>query len=396
MRALVIGGGIAGCATAIALEKAGIEAGVYEAHRRAADDVGLWLTFAGNGMDALEVLGAADAVRAKAFPTPRMVLRSGTGRVLGGMDHGASSYSIKRADLYQALRDEVVSRGITIEYGKRLAGVDGATAQFADGTAAQAELIVGADGLRSEVRTLIDPNAPSPRYVPVLNTGGYAKGVAVDAEPGMFTMIFGKQAFFGYVPAPNGEVWWFANPPYPTDPTAEELARLNQGDAWRARLRALFADDHTPALDLIDASENQMTGWATYDLPAVPSWFRGPLVLVGDSAHATSPSSGQGASMAIEDGVVLAKCLRDVPGVDNAFAAYVGLRRPRVEKVVAAGRRTSNMKAAGPVGRVFRDALMPVFLRLAHRAMNNDWMYRYHIDWDTPVEPVATTPILRK
>jgi FAD-dependent urate hydroxylase len=390
MRALVIGGGIAGCATAIALEKAGIDATVYEARPNASDDVGLFLTFAGNGLDALRVLGAAGPVEAKAFPTPQMVMRSGTGRVLGRMSHGAegaASQTIKRTDLYQALRDEAVRRGISIEYGKRLVGVDGTTARFADGTRVEADLIVGADGLHSKIRTLIDPAAPAPRYVPVLNTGGYAHGVKTDAEPGTFTMVFGKRAFFGYTPAPNGEVWWFANPPFPTDPTADDLARLNEGGAWRTRLLDLFAEDRTPAQELIRASTNPMTGWATYDLPVVPNWYRGRLVLVGDSAHATSPSSGQGASMAVEDAVVLAKCLRDVGGIENAFAVYVALRRPRVEKVVAAGARTSNLKAAGPVGRVLRDAMMPVFLKLASRAMDTAWMYRYHIDWDTPVEP---------
>ncbi|GAA3397484.1 FAD-dependent oxidoreductase [Cryptosporangium minutisporangium] len=391
MHALVIGGGVAGAAAAIALRRAGLDATIYERHPDVADDVGLFLTFAGNGMDALRVLGAAEPVEAAAFPTPRMVMRSGTGRVLGRMAHGAegaTSRTIRRADLYRALRDEAVRRGVPVEYGKSLVGVeqtpDGVRARFADGSEAQGDLLVGCDGLHSLTRTVIDPDAPAPRYVPVLNTGGYARGVEVDAEPGTFTMVFGKRAFFGYVPAPNGEVWWFANPPYPTPPTAAELAEIATGDAWRQRLLDLFAGDRSPAVALIEASTNPMTGWATYDLRAVPNWYRGRVVLAGDAAHATAPSSGQGASMAIEDAVVLAKCLRDLPDVADAFATYVALRRPRVERVVAAGARTSSMKAAGPVGRVLRDAMMPVFLRLASRSMNNDWMYRYHVDWDTP------------
>ncbi|MFI5960041.1 FAD-dependent oxidoreductase [Cryptosporangium sp. NPDC051539] len=387
MRALVIGGGIAGSATAIALHRAGIEATIYERHAHTADDVGLFLTFAGNGMDALRVLGANEAVEKAAFETPRMEMRSGTGRVLGQMSHGsvdAVSRTIRRSDMYQALRDEVLARGISIEYGKRLETITDDTAYFADGTHATGDLVVGCDGLHSPTRTIIDPDAPKPRYTPVLNTGGYATGVDTGAEPGTFTMVFGKRAFFGYVPAPNGEVWWFANPPYPTPPTASELAEINQGDAWRRRLLDLFRDDDSPATALIESSTNPMTGWATYDLPVVPNWYRGRVVLAGDAAHATSPSSGQGASMAIEDGVVLAKCLRDLP-IERALETYTSIRRPRVEKVVAAGARTSNLKAAGPVGRVIRDAMMPLFLKLASRSMNNDWMYRYHVDWDEPV-----------
>ncbi|MFG1921103.1 FAD-dependent monooxygenase [Cryptosporangium sp. NPDC048952] len=389
MKVLVIGGGVAGSATAIALHCAGIEAEVYERHPDVADEVGLFLTFAGNGIDALTVLGAADPVEEAAFRTPQMVMQSGTGRLLGSMSNGDASRTIRRADLYRALRDEVVRRGIPIHYGKALVDVDqaanGVRVRFADGTDASGDLLVGADGLHSPTRTAIDPAAPAPRYVPVLNTGGYARGVHVDSEPGTFTMVFGKRAFFGYVPAPNGEVWWFANPPYPTPPSASELADMNAGDAWRRRLLELYADDHTPAVALIEASTNPMTGWATYDLPAVPHWYRGRVVLAGDAAHATSPSSGQGASMAIEDAVVLAKCLRDVPDVSSALAAYVDIRRPRVERIVKVGARTSSMKVAGPVGRVMRDAMMPVFLRMASRMMNTEWMHRYHIDWEEPV-----------
>jgi len=388
VKVLVIGGGVAGSATAIALHRAGIEATIYERHADVADDVGLFLTFAGNGMDALDVLGAADEVEAAAFPTPRMQLRSGTGRVLGTMSNGDASRTIRRADLYRALRDEAVRRGIPIRYGMRLADVEqlpeGVRARFADGTTVDADLLVGADGLHSPTRAAIDPAAPAPRYVPVLNTGGYAHGVDVDTEPGTFTMVFGKRAFFGYVPAPDGEVWWFANPPYPTPPSAADLAALNEGDAWRRRLIELFADDRSPAVGLIEASTNPMTGWATYDLPVVPHWYRGRAVLTGDAAHAVAPSSGQGASMAIEDGVVLAKCLRDLPDVEEALRTYVEIRRPRVERVVKAGARSSSIKVAGPVGRVVRDAMMPVFLRLAARSMSADWMHRHHIDWSAP------------
>jgi FAD-dependent urate hydroxylase len=117
------------------------------------------------------------------------------------------------------------------------------------------------------------------------------------------------------------------------------------------------------------------------------------MVLVGDAAHATSPASGQGASMAIEDAVELGRCLRDLPDPGAAFAVYERLRRGRVERVVANGARSSNMKAAGPVARVLRDALLPIFLRRqAERA--HEWLHGYHIDWDAPV--TAAVPAGRR
>ena len=397
MHALVIGSGIAGPAAGIALRKAGHDATVFEAYPTLATEVGYFLTLAGNGMDALTVLGADGPVRAAATPMPRMEFRSGTGRVLGRLDNGGAaadgtvSQTILRADLYQALHDEAVRAGVAFAYGRRLATIttddqDGTvTAGFADGSTATGDLLVGADGLHSVTRSWLDPAAPRPRYVPILNTGGYARGVEVDAEPGVFTMVFGRRAFFGYGRRPDGEVWWFANPPHPTEPTTDQLAALNKGGRWRTHLLDLYAVDRTPAVDLIKATAHDLTGWTTYDLPRVPTWHRGRVVLVGDAAHATSPSSGQGASMALEDAVVLGKCLRDIDGVEDALDTYLTLRRPRVERVVAAGARSSNLKVAGPVGRVVRDRMMPLVLRQVARRVRQEWMYAYHVDWDEPV-----------
>jgi 2-polyprenyl-6-methoxyphenol hydroxylase-like FAD-dependent oxidoreductase len=397
MHVVIIGGGIAGPAVGIALRKAGHETTVFEAYPTLAAEVGYFLTVAGNGLDALSVLGADVEVRAAAFPTPQMVFRNGAGKVLGRLDNGGAaadgtpSQTIKRADLYRALHDEAERAGVRFAYGHRLASIEtgagGApvTAQFTDGSEATGDLLVGADGLHSVTRTWLDPAAPRPRYVPILNTGGYARGVPVDAEPGVFTMVFGRRAFFGYTVHPSGEVWWFANPPHLEEPTAAKLAALNDGDRWRHLLLDLFADDATPAAELIKRTRHELTGWATYDMPRVETWHRGRVVLTGDAAHATSPSSGQGASMAIEDAVVLGKCLRDIPDVDRALDAYVGIRRARVERVVAAGARGSSMKVAGPVGRVVRDLTMPIVLKQVARHVRQEWMYGYHIDWDEPI-----------
>ncbi len=89
--------------------------------------------------------------------------------------------------------------------------------------------------------------------------------------------------------------------------------------------------------------------------------------------------------MAIEDAVVLARCLRDLPDTRGAFAAYERLRRRRVERIVAHGARTSNSKAAGPVGRVLRDLMMPAILKRVANGGSLAWMHDYHIDWNENV-----------
>jgi FAD-dependent urate hydroxylase len=403
--ALIVGGGIAGPVTAMALLRAGIDAQVFERHLDTGDDIGAFLTLQSNGMDALRAIDAHGAVAHQGFPTPTIKLYSGNGKHLGTVPNGGAlpdgtvSQTLKRAVLYRALRDEAVRRGATVHYGKRLVDVTtrngSVTAAFADGTSAAGDLLIGADGVRSRVREIIDPRAPSARYVPMLNIGGYADYVPESAQPGEYSMVFGKRAFFGWTVAPNHATWWFANPPRRTEPATGELATITDAE-WRQWLLDLAAADKSPVPQLIRATKHELRGWATYDIPSVPSWHRDGMVIIGDAAHATSPSSGQGASLAIEDGVVLAKCLRDAPTIPTAFQMFEALRRERVERVVAHGARTSNSKVAGPVARVARDLMLPFFLRRAagRGAGSLVWMHQYHIDWDAPLSARdATSPV---
>jgi len=386
--ALIIGGGIAGPVTAMALQRAGISATVHEAFDRTADGVGVFLSLATNGLDVLRTLDLLDAVRDTGFATPRMVITM-DGRRLAEFEHGGAladgtvAHTVRRAGLYTALRDEALRRGIAIEYGKRLTAAetrpDGTVvARFDDGTEATGDLLIGADGLHSVTRTLIDPTAPSPRYLGMLNTGGYARGVRVDGEVGVMRMAFGRRCFFCWIPMPDGDVWWFANPQAERDPGRSATTT----QVWRDELTALFADDEFPAAELIAATDELAPPWATYDLPKVPVWHRDRMVIVGDAAHAVSPSSGQGASMAMEDAITLAKCLRDIPDVPAAFAAYEALRRPRVERVVVQGKRNGSGKTVGRIGRL----LLPLVFKLfAGKPGAQSWMYDHRIDWATPI-----------
>jgi FAD-dependent urate hydroxylase len=392
--ALIIGGGIAGPATAMALQKAGIDAVVYEAHPTSADGNGVFLTLGSNGIDALRLLGADKPAVAAGFATPGITLRSWTGKRLGesrtgqALPDGTTSQTIKRADLYRALHDEALARGIRIEHGKRLLDAqdtgDGVRAVFADGSEATGDVLIGSDGVHSTVRRIVDPNAPAPTYAGLITNGGYARGVRVDTEPGSYEMIFGKQAFFGYAAAPDGEVWWFANLPRRDEPVRGEL-RAVSGEEWRSRLLKLFADDAGPAIPLIQATPEMLAMTPIHAIPHLPVWHRGRMIVIGDAAHAPSPTSGQGASLSIEDSLVLAKCLRDLPDVPAAFGGYEAIRRPRVERIIKWAARINNSKAAGPVARVFRDAMLPTILKLTADSKALRQTYDYHIDWDAPV-----------
>lgn len=259
-KALIIGGGIAGPAAAMALQKAGVASVVYEAHSKGSEGVGVFLTLASNGIDALRVLGAEAPALAAGFPTPGITLRSGSGKRLGQsrtggtLADGTTSQTLARADLYRVLHEEATSRG---------------------------------HGIHSTVRRIIDPAAPSPTYCGLITTGGYARDIHLDTEPGSYEMIFGKRAFFGYATAPDGDTWWFANLPRHAEPARGELEATSAQD-WKRELLHLFGQDAGPAVALIQAAPALMPMWPIHAIPHLPTWHHERMIVIGD-AHTPSP-----------------------------------------------------------------------------------------------------------
>lgn len=388
--AIVIGGGIAGAVTAMALQRAGITATVFEAFGSPADGVGGDLTIAPNGLDALSALGAEKAVRAAGAATPRMIMQTHTGRRLAQFDCFPDlqvNLTLSRAALYRVLLDLAVSRGVEVKLGKRLSSVEragaGVRARFADGSSTEAEILVGADGIRSTVRSLIDQRAPRPVYTGLLGFGGVVERSDLPGTRGAQHLTFGKRAFFGYQIDDGGEVRWFANVPHAEPMTTEQARSTSDGD-WLRRLRELYAED-TPAADIMGlAGEKSLVIAGPLEiLPPVPHWYGEKMVLVGDAAHAPSASSGQGASLAAESAVQLAICLRDEPTAEQAFRAYEAIRRPRVTRIAANAARSNNGKAAGPVGRALLGAAMPILFKTVMTPEKMfGWIHRHHIDWD--------------
>jgi 2-polyprenyl-6-methoxyphenol hydroxylase-like FAD-dependent oxidoreductase len=208
------------------------------------------------------------------------------------------------------------------------------------------------------------------------------RGVFLDAEREAWHMMFGQKAFFGYL-ATDEQVVWFVN--WPREVIDRQERTTTDSATWQARLAELFERDAGPARDLIRAGDLELAGDSTFDLGHVPVWHQGPIVIVGDAAHAPAPSSGQGASMAAEDGVILAKALRDFATVPEALAAYERARRQRVEKIVAFGARSSSAKVPGRFGRVLRDVALRVVLRYAVTDASMAWLYDHRVDWATPL-----------
>ena len=400
-RALVIGGGLGGPMVGLALRKIGVEVTIFDEREAGAASLeGAWLTVAGNGLAAMRILGVEAAVRAAGFPSEAVELASGSGALLGRVPLGVPgadppTHTLTRAALHAVLVDAARAAGVAFVHRRCLVRIeegDQVTAHFSDGTEASGDLLVGADGIFSAVRRLIDPDAKPPRYNGLGNVGGFTPGADLDLREGTYRMVFGKRGFFGFTVAPSrngvpGDVWWFANPPREEALSRAELARPDA--VLREELVQMFADDVGPMVPLIRGARGALVATNQHALPTAHRWTRGRVVLVGDAAHAASPSSGQGASLAAEDAVELARCLRDCPSIEQAFARFETLRRPRAERIVAHAARYESRKAPGPIGVLLRDRLLPfVLARTAKDAAGLAWLHQHRIDWDASASPL--------
>jgi 2-polyprenyl-6-methoxyphenol hydroxylase-like FAD-dependent oxidoreductase len=399
--ALVIGGGIAGPVAATALRMAGIDAAVYEARPAdpaLANGIGGSLALEPNGLAALRIIGAEDAVVAAADPITQsmMSIANKPGRELPGRNEFGPRRLIDRGALHRILREQAQRVGVRIHDGKKLIRVDehpeGVTAHFADATSASADVLIGADGVHSAVRRLIDPHAPTAKYLNLLGFEGLADDAPDTAhlQPGSMTFAFGKRAYYLYWKRPDGRIGWGANLP------SQQYLTLKQAHAvateeWLHTLRTTYANDVPGArLAAETTSETLQAVGGLHIMPPVPHWHRGRMVLVGDAVHAPSNSTGQGASLAMESAIQLARCLRDMPDVALAFDTYERLRRGRVEKIAARGARISHAKAPGPIAQRLMRLTLPIMFATMNVEKTMATEQRYTIDWDGPVQKEDT------
>ncbi|MCE7080925.1 FAD-dependent monooxygenase [Streptomyces sp. ST2-7A] len=335
-RVLVVGGGVGGLATAVALRARGIPVKVLE-RSAGGPGAGSGLTLWPNGVRALEAIGQGPAVLDRSLPGGTGGIRTPSGRFLSRTDIGdlvrdrGPMVAVHRAELTGILRAalpaDTVRTGVTVT-GVRLDG-RGRPVVITDAGEESADVVVGADGVRSTVRGALWPTARGPRYA------GYTAWRMVVDEPvdtGAAGETIGRGERFGVVPLRDGRIYAFATARVP------EGARAPDGE--RAELLRRFGGWHDPVPRLLAAArEETILRHDIHDLPALPRYARGRVVLLGDAAHAMTPNLGQGANQALEDAVTLAALLDTRPDPEEATAAYDAERRPRARRVVALSRR---------------------------------------------------------
>jgi 2-polyprenyl-6-methoxyphenol hydroxylase-like FAD-dependent oxidoreductase len=223
------------------------------------------------------------------------------------------------------------------------------------------------------------PDAPEPEYTGIIDSGAIISAGSLPPTGGVMRMTFGLRGFFGCQVVPWGEVYWFENFYHPERPDRTELEAIPDSE-WKRRLLEVHRGDPEPIAEIIRSTQGPIGRWPVCDMPSLPTWHKGPVCLVGDAAHAMSPHVGQGTSLALEDAIELARCLRDISDVAKAFAAFERLRRNRVEKLVREARRTGNRKAASnSVTRGLRDLVLPFFLKSGVKRIGE--VYSHTIDW---------------
>ena len=375
LRVCVVGAGIGGLATAVALQRAGLEAHVYEAAEAGADvGKGIWVP--PNAMRVLDRLGLADAVSSRGVALDRLAVLTSGGRELQSVDgaevrdrYGYATVSVLRADLHRAL-ERALAPG-TLHWGRRCTGVraDGPRPVVTFGQdAVEADLVVGADGVRSVVREAVAPGARL-RYAGQTCTLGIARlGLPVPLARSA-RELWGGASRFGFSPVRPDAVYWFAPVSGPPVGGTRPVDRAHL-DGLRRRY-AGFADPVPALLEHSDPADAVQVD--LQDLAPLPRWHRGRVVLVGDAAHAMTPNLGQGGAQSIEDAHALARALAAHPDPAVALARYEAARRPRATRVARTARWLGRAAHLRPRwARALRDGVLRATPERASRRQLDD------------------------
>jgi 2-polyprenyl-6-methoxyphenol hydroxylase-like FAD-dependent oxidoreductase len=334
VKAIVIGAGIGGLAAGIALQKAGVDVHIYE-RAEELKDIGAGISLWANAIQALRRLGLGDELLAASSPynIGGLRLSDGTKLVSVSMSElerkvGIPIVVLHRAELLALLLQAFESERVSL--GRRCTGVeqvrDSITARFADGTHTSADVLIGADGLNSVVRSTLY-GEQRPRYA---GCTAWRAVVPFDVDAVRATETWGSGSVFGQVPMSGNRVYWYATKNVPEGGSSPHE---------KSDLLRLFRGWHCPIEQLIESTpESAILRNDIYDRPVLPHWSEGRITLLGDAAHPMTPFLGQGGCQAIEDAVVLAKCLSTHQTVASGLQAYDTERAPRANALVKRSR----------------------------------------------------------
>jgi len=381
---LIAGAGLGGLAAAGCLLKAGFDVEIYE-QAPELGEVGAGIQMSANAMHVLNNLGIGEQISAKSVRPEAYVFRlHDTGEEIDRFAlsddhfrlHKAPYNQAHRADLHELLAKKVQSlKSNVVHLNKRVVGftetAKNIILQFDDGTRAEGDLLVGADGVKSVIRDQISG------AVPATYTGDSAWRITVPREklpPNFMDEVMsvwmgpGKHAVSYWLR--NGELLNFVGAVETPTPSEESWTAKFPWEELKADFEGWHPDIQT-VIDLVDKDE--CFRWAMYKRPVVKNWSTDRATILGDAAHATLPYLAQGAAMAIEDGAVLSRALLQCGDLKDALDLYQRNRVERTARVVDASDANRKLFHLDSVEQIRHH-----FATRDEGANRNEWLYSYN------------------
>jgi len=340
----ILGAGVAGVSTAIALSQKGFKVSLYERHNGPAN-IGAGIVLWPNAVYVIEQLGVLEAMKAVSGCPDKMQRLSRENEDLGSLDinlinahMGYSSMSILRSDFQAVLLSRLESLGITVQYDQHVTNIcrnskNLTEVHFHNGATITPDIIIGADGRMASLARKFVYDDNTPKYQNFINwIGVFESKVDIFSEISV-SDYWGVGERFGIVPVSSRKAYWAGGI------ASAEIDARNPA-SYRKELLAIFNDWPESVRKMInESSESGINKIYVHDHDPVQSWHKHNLIMIGDAAHAALPTSGQGACQALEDAWHLVHCLSQSPeDIQQAFANFTQLRIEKTTSIIMSGR----------------------------------------------------------
>lgn len=343
MEITIIGAGMGGLTTGIALKKFGHKVTIYEQAEKILP-VGAAISLWSNGVKCLNYLGLTEQVAKLGGQLDQLAYIDGlTGDTMTQFsllplieEVGQRPYPVARADLQNMLMDEFGREDIQL--GKKMVELqeqkDGVLVKFADGTEIKTDLLIGADGTHSITRAYVLGEQVSRRYAGYVNWNGLVEISEKLTPADQWTTFVGQGKRVSLMPVADGKFYFFFDVPLP-------VGLENNRAEYKTLLKQYFEGWCAPVQHLIDALDEQKTNRVEiHDIEPFDQFYKGRVVIVGDAAHSTTPDIGQGGCQAMEDAIYLARSLQiNTLGLEDALKRYQNKRNERANELVLRARK---------------------------------------------------------